>query len=303
MTLPKLLLTGRQGQLGLAFYENWEGMALSEHFDLVRVDRQEFDITDSTGVKTFLDELHPSVILNTAAYTRVDDAETNPEEAYRVNDLAVGSLASWCATNSCKLIHLSTDFVFSGSATMPYSVCAGTGPLGVYGASKLAGEGHVLGKLPSSGFVVRTSWLYSEYGHNFVTTMLRLMSGNRELSVVNDQIGSPTSVHSLCLFIAQLIGLESAAGIYHFTDGGSLSWYEFAVTIQEMGIELGMLPKNSLVNPVPTESYPTPAKRPAYSVLDISMSEEVTDRASRDWKRELLKVLKRIQAGSELEII
>jgi len=303
MSLPKLLLTGCQGQLGLAFYENWEGMALNEHFDLVRVDRQEFDMTDSIGIKTFLDELHPSVILNTAAYTRVDDAETNPEEAYRVNDWAVGSLASWCATNSCKLIHLSTDFVFSGSVTMPYSVCAATGPLGVYGASKLAGEGHVLGKLPSSGLVVRTSWLYSEYGHNFVKTMLRLMSENRELSVVSDQIGSPTSVHSLCLFIAKLIGSESAAGIYHFTDGGSLSWYEFAVTIQEMGIELGMLPKNSLVNPVPTESYPTPAKRPAYSVLDISMSEEVTDRASLDWKRELMKVLKRIQAGSELEII
>lgn len=303
MSLPKLLLTGRNGQLGLAFCENWEGTSLSEHFNLVRVGRQELDITDSIGVKTFLDELHPSVILNTAAYTRVDDAETNPEEAYKVNDRAVGSLASWCATNSCKMIHLSTDFVFSGSASTPYSVCALTGPLGVYGSSKIAGEEHVLGKLSSSGFVVRTSWLYSEYGHNFVKTMLRLMSENRELSVVNDQIGSPTSVHSLCSFIAKLIGSESAPGIYHFTDGGSLSWYEFAVTIQEMGIELGMLPERSFVIPVQTESYPTAAKRPAYSVLDISISEEVTERAPQDWKRELVKVLKRIQAGSGLEII
>ena len=298
MSLPKLLLTGCQGQLGLAFYENWEGMALNEHFDLVRVDRQEFDMTDSIGIKTFLDELHPSVILNTAAYTRVDDAETNPEEAYRVNDWAVGSLASWCATNSCKLIHLSTDFVFSGSVTMPYSVCAATGPLGVYGASKLAGEGHVLGKLPSSGLVVRTSWLYSEFGSNFVKTMLRLMGERQELRIVRDQIGSPTSAHTLTKFIFTLIDSGANHGVFHWTDGAQISWLDFAQTIYDYGRDAGLLSHDVSIIPTTSAEYPTPASRPAYSALNRCSSLALFSEQPLDWRGALKDVIDRLKYGN-----
>ena len=181
---------------------------------------------------------------------------------------AVGLLADWCKGNACRLLHISTDFVFDGEATSPYSVDSETGPLSVYGASKLAGEMQIKACLPSSGIVVRTSWLYSEHGQNFVKTMLRLMSEGRDVRVVCDQIGSPTSAHTLSRYIAQLIGTDSAAGFYHFTDGGQLSWFEFAVAIREIGVELGLIADRATVTPVTAAEYPTAARRPLYSVLE-----------------------------------
>ena len=201
MSLPTLLLTGCNGQLGRTFSDRWTKSNLNGRFQLVKASRAILDRSDTDSTASYLTSINPSLIVNAAAYTRVDEAESDSESAYLVNDIAVGILVSWCQKNSCKLIHLSTDFVFDGLASVPYKTDAITNPLGVYGLSKLGGEQRVLHGLPTKGFVVRTSWLYSEYAPNFVKTMLRLMSGGRDIRVINDQIGSPTSAHSLVEFI------------------------------------------------------------------------------------------------------
>lgn len=270
---------------------------LSGRYELIEVGRRELDIADPLEVQKYLADLRPAYILNTAAYTRVDEAESDQESAYRVNEKAVGLLADWCQGNSCRLLHISTDFVFDGDATSPYSVDSETGPLSVYGASKLAGEMQVTSCLPSSGIVVRTSWLYSEYGQNFVKTMLSLMSEGRNVRVVCDQIGSPTSAHTLCRYIAQLIATDSAAGIYHFTDGGELSWFEFAEAIREIGVELSLIPERATVTPITAAEYPTAARRPAYSVLERTPKGPPDCGATHSWRAELRSVLERIKAG------
>ena len=298
MNLPNVLLTGREGQLGTVFSELWNCSALRDRFLLVGAARQDLDITNSTEVDAYLSELRPKYILNTAAYTRVDDAESEVDAAIHVNDLAVGLLASWCSLNACRLIHISTDFVFDGESKKPYEVDAPAKPLGVYGSSKLAGERHIAQKLPTDGIIVRTSWLYSEHGRNFVKTMLGLMSEGRDVRVVCDQIGSPTSAHTLCKYIVQLIAADRTAGIYHFTDGGELSWYEFAVAIREIGIDLGLITGQATVTPVPTSDYPTAARRPPYSVLELPPIETPDRGGTPSWRAELRSVLGRIKAGS-----
>jgi len=297
MNRPTLLLTGCHGQMGTVFSKQWEGSELSGRYELVEVGRRELDIADPLKVKKYLTDLRPTYILNAAAYTRVDEAESNQESAYSVNDKAVGVLAGWCRGNSCRLLHISTDFVFDGDVTSPYSVDSETGPLSAYGASKLAGEKQVTSCLPSSGVVVRTSWLYSEHGQNFVKTMLRLMSEGRDVRVVCDQIGSPTSAHTLCRYIAQLIATDSAAGTYHFTDGGELSWFEFAVAIREIGVELDLIPARATVTPVTAAEYPTAARRPSYSVLKLPCREGQDRGATPGWRAELRRVLELIKAG------
>ena len=297
MNRPTLLLTGRNGQMGTVFSQQWEGSEPSGRYELIEVGRRELDIADPLEVQKYLADLRPTYIINTAAYTRVDEAESDQESAYRVNDKAVGFLADWCKGNSCRLLHISTDFVFGGDATSPYSVDSETGPLSVYGASKLGGEVQVTSCLPSSGIVVRTSWLYSEHGQNFVKTMLRLMSEGRDVRVVCDQIGSPTSAHTLCKYIAQLIATNSAAGVYHFTDGGELSWFEFAVAIREIGVELSLIPERATVTPITAAEYPTAARRPPYSVLERTPKSPPDCGATHSWRAELRSVLERIKAG------
>lgn len=298
MSRPTLLLTGRNGQMGTVFSQQWEWSGLGDRYELVEVGRRELDIADPLEVKRYLTDLRPTYIVNAAAYTRVDEAEADQESAYLVNEKAVGLLAGWCNSNSCRLLHISTDFVFGGDATSPYSVDSEAGPLSVYGASKRAGEIQVTSCLPSTGIVVRTSWLYSEHGQNFVKTVLRLMSEGRDVRVVCDQLGSPTSAHTLCKYIAQLIAADRTAGIYHFTDGGELSWYEFAVAIREIGIELGLITGQATVTPVPTSEYPTAARRPPYSVLELPPIEAPDRGDTPSWRAELRSVLGRIKAGS-----
>jgi len=298
MSRPTLLLTGRNGQMGTVFSQHWETSGLSDRYELAEAGRGELDIADPLEVREYLTALRPTIILNFAAYTRVDDAESDRESAYSVNERAVGLLADWCSDNLCRLLHVSTDFVFNGNAASPYSVNSETDPLSVYGASKLAGEIQVTSRLPSSGIVVRTSWLYSEYGQNFVKTMLGLMSERRDVRVVSDQVGSPTSAHSLCKYLAQLIADDRALGIYHFTDGGELSWYEFAVAIREIGIELGLATEQATVTPVPASEYPTAARRPPYSVLELPPTEASDLGDTPSWRVELRGVLERIKAGS-----
>ena len=294
MSKPVILVTGCLGQLGNAIQQHWEASHLTASHELLAVDVDQLDLTDAEDVNAYLDQLQPAVIINAAAFTDVDGAESNQEAAYAVNAEAVSSLAAWCAMTDCKLIHVSTDFVFEGTSTTPYSPEAETAPLSVYGASKLEGERHVLEKLPKTGYVVRTSWLYSEFGGNFVKTMLRLMGERDELKVVNDQIGSPTSAHTLALFLLELVRAEAPAGTYHWTDGGEMSWFEFAVAIQELGAAVGLVPGNTIVIAIPSSDYPTPAMRPAYSVLDRTTSLTLLGAESEDWQSALRRVLDKL---------
>ena len=212
MINPLVLVTGCHGQLGSAIQLHWDASHISASFDLLPVDADQLDLTDSEDLVAFLEQLRPSIIINAAAFTQVDDAEVNQAAAYEVNATAVHSLARWCQGTNCKLIQISTDFVFDGLAKTPYDASAKTNPVNVYGASKLVGEKYVLELLPHSGYVVRTSWLYSEYGNNFVKTMLRLMREESELKVVDDQIGSPTSVHTLTSYLFELIRSSAPPG-------------------------------------------------------------------------------------------
>lgn len=209
------------------------------------------------------------VVINAAAYTAVDRAESEEgrARAYAVNDVGAGRLAQACAARGARLVHVSTDFVFDGAASSPYEPAAPARPLGVYGASKLAGERRVREALPAAA-IVRTAWVYSRFGQNFAKTMLRLMSERDQVGVVSDQIGTPTWTVTLAETLWALAARPHLSGIYHFTDAGAASWYDFAVAIQEEALALGLLERAVPVRPIRTVDYPTPAARPAYSVLD-----------------------------------
>ena len=291
MIKPLVLVTGCLGQLGRAIQQHWYASQMAVSYELLPVDIDQLDLTDTDDLLAYLDQLQPTIIINTAAFTHVDEAENNREAAYAVNAEAVLSLAKWCRVSGCKLIQISTDFVFDGATTAPYSTDAQTNPLSVYGASKLAGENHVLDLLPLTGYVVRTSWLYSEYGSNFVKTMLRLMRQTSELKVVNDQIGSPTSVHTLTHFLYELIHTGAKPGIYHWCDGGEISWFHFAQEIYQQGKAEGLLEREVAVQPIAGADYPTPATRPAYSVLDRGSSLTIIVGTAKTWQAALRLVL------------
>lgn len=296
----RLLLTGGNGQLGSTFKQHWAAGNLAQRFELASTDQDELDLTVEQEVHAYLDHLQPGVIVNGAAYTAVDQAETDRDLAYAVNAQAVSYLASWCAEHGRLLVQLSTDFVFDGTTTEPYTTNAPTNPLSVYGSSKLAGEMQVQSLLGERGIIVRTSWLYSEYGNNFVKTMLRLMREKEELGIVGDQIGSPTSTHSLTRFLYALLSSENYPTVCHWTDGGSMSWYDFAVAIQEAGIASGLLDRKISLQKLTTAEYPTAAARPSYSVLDCSSSMAAAKMPSTHWRAELNSVVKAIsESGDE----
>ena len=288
---PVLLLTGGNGQLGQTFQQHWPDSKLAEDYELLAIDVDQLDLSDPTAVANYLVHKQPRLIINGAAYTAVDAAEEDQRAAFAVNEQAVANLASWCAGHQSSLILVSTDFVFDGKAETPYTPADTPAPLGAYGASKLAGEQQLQARLPEAGTIVRTSWLYSEYGANFVKTMLRLMGEREELGIVHDQIGSPTSTHSLVAFLYSLISVGTHTGIYHWTDGGSVSWYDFAVAIHEFGMEKGLLENTVELHPLGTAEYPKPARRPAYSVLDRSSSLAVPGCIESEWRIELEKVI------------
>jgi dTDP-4-dehydrorhamnose reductase len=227
-------------------------------------DRSVLDLSDLVSITSVLDNIQPQVIINCAAYTAVDKAETETELADVLNHQAVAVMAQWTQSHSAQLLHVSTDYVFDGNSSVALTEEAPTAPINVYGQTKLAGEQACLRENPEA-IVIRTSWVYSRFGNNFVKTMSRLMQERDQLSVVNDQIGSPTYAADLAQAIMTIVTHSNwQAGIYHFSNEGEISWYEFALAIQEVG---GF---DCLVSGITSSDYPTPAKRPHYSLLDKS---------------------------------
>lgn len=256
----KVLITGAGGQLGQAL----QGSAPAGS-EIVGLTSSELDIADGVAVEACLDAFRPDILINAAAYTAVDKAEQEPGAAYRTNAEAVGLLSRATRSRGAGFVHISTDFVFDGELGRPYAVDAPTAPLGIYGASKLRGEREA----GDNALIVRTAWVYSSGGSNFLLTMLRLMKERTEIRVVCDQIGTPTWATSLAEGIWLLLATK-ARGIYHYTDSGVASWYDFAVAIQEEALAIGLLDRAIPVLPIPTSDFPTPARRPNYSVLDKS---------------------------------
>jgi dTDP-4-dehydrorhamnose reductase len=255
----KILITGANGQLGS------ELRVLSNtytQFKWVFTDWEELDLCDLDNLAKTLAKINPQIIINCAAHTAVDRAETEFELSDILNHKSVAVMAQWSHVNDCQFIHVSTDYVFDGTASTALSETAMPNPINVYGVTKLAGENSCLQENPEA-IVIRTSWVYSSFGNNFVKTMSRLMQERDSLNVVNDQIGSPTYAADLAQAIMVIITHNDwQAGIYHFSNEGKISWYEFALAIQEIG---GF---DCDISGIPSSAYPTPAKRPQYSLLD-----------------------------------
>ncbi len=262
-----VLLIGRSGQLASELQ-----LVLPSLGELHILGSQDFDITNEQDCLQKIKRISPSVIINASAYTAVDKAETDIAAAYDLNEKAIYNLVNAAKISRAKLIHVSTDFVFDGDSTEPYKTSHQINPNSIYGASKAAGEKALMEEYEGNYAIVRTSWVYSSFGNNFVKTMLRLMSQKESLSVINDQVGAPTYAKELANFIVSLVK-ENAKGVFHWSDTASISWYDFAVEIQSLGLKYGILTKKIAISPIPTSGYPTPAKRPAYSVLNIEKSE------------------------------
>jgi len=252
--------------------------------------RAELDIADQAQLAQVLDEAAPDCIINAAAYTAVDRAESEPGQAWRVNAQGVANLADWCRRNNARLIHITTAFVFDGQSTGPYAPGDAEAPLSEYGASKLAGEREMDTLAPGRGVILRASWLYSEFGNNFVKTMLRLMKERDEIAVVNDQLGCPTSAHTLAALIWRIVEGEPGRGLYHWNDGAGMSWFEFAREIHRQGLAAGLLRRGTPIRAISSTEYPTAAARPACSIMDRSAAVAEFNMPGGDWREALNRV-------------
>lgn len=284
----KVLLLGENGQLG------WElKRSRPEGVVITTCDYPEVDFLRESSLRDCVGAHAPDWVINAAAYTAVDKAEDESAQAFQVNCNAVAILARLCRDKKIRLVHISTDFVFSGEHFKPYGPGDMPDPVSVYGESKLGGEKAVGDILGDRALIVRTAWLYSAHGTNFVKTMLRLMGEKDQLGVVYDQIGTPTWAGGLArgLWAAMEKG---CGGLYHWTDAGVASWYDFAVAIQEEALALELLKREIPILPIPGSDYPTPAKRPHYSVLDSRALYEATGLVPVHWRKQLRKMLKEV---------
>jgi dTDP-4-dehydrorhamnose reductase len=268
----RVWVAGAAGMLGTEVVAALQG----RHLDVAASDR-EVDITDAAAISRYVDSIgRPEWIINCAAWTAVDAAESNESAAFALNADGPGRLADVAARIKARLVHISTDYVFDGKGVAPYLPDAPVAPCSVYGKSKLAGEVAVRKALPEH-VIIRTAWLYGAHGPNFVATMLRLMGTREQIGVVADQLGAPTYAADLAHAIgAMLTAQVPLAGTWHFSNQGQTTWYEFACAIQDLGLKAGLLQRPCKVEPLSTAQYPTPATRPAYSVLD-------TTSFVRDW--------------------
>jgi len=291
MPEPVILVTGANGQLGTAIRSL---SSLYQQFQFIFLAKDDLPIHRFDLVEQYFKKTLPAFCINCAAYTAVDKAETERDLAMQINAEAVGILASACKAFNTKFIQISTDYVFDGTATVPYKEDSTTNPVNYYGATKLKGESLCF-EQNNESIVIRTSWVYAEYGNNFVKTMIRLMKERSSLSVVNDQIGSPTYAIDLAKVLLDIIaGSKSGKtawipGIYHYSNEGIISWYDFATTIKEL------TQSNCNIQPVPATMYPTPAKRPAWSVMDKEKIKSVYHIVIPAWKESLAVCISHLQ--------
>jgi len=305
MPQPVIIITGANGQLGKEL-QQMQSVFLSFQFHFMGRDTMPVDQPDQ--VRKVFEELRPDYLVNCAAYTAVDKAEAEKDAAFQINAEAVGLLAELCKEHNTKFIHISTDYVFDGSGSTAYQPHDTPNPLSVYGASKLEGERLAMAKNPNS-VIIRTSWVYSSFGNNFVKTMMRLMKDRPALNVVSDQFGSPTYAADLAEGIMDVIAASDPArsainpeqvtaladgtgwfpGIYHFSNEAEISWFDFAVAIKEI------IGSDCAVSPIPTASYPTPAKRPMYSLMDKTAFVSTFDIPLKPWKESLHKCIALLQ--------
>lgn len=283
--MKTILVTGANGQLGS---ELKHIAGNYPQYDFLFTDRNLLPIDQQAAVDQYFSEHKPDFCINCAAYTAVDKAEADRETAMNINGKAPGFLGEASARVGAKMIHVSTDYVFNGNSSTPYKEDDQTDPVNYYGQTKLEGELNLLSSNPDA-IIIRTAWVYSEYGNNFVKTMLRLMKERPAISVVNDQVGSPTYARDLAELIMVIVQNENwKKGIYHYSNEGQISWFEFALQIRDAaGLQCE-------VNPVPSSGYPTPAKRPAFSLLDKTKIKSAYDINVPDWKESLVVCLKEL---------
>ena len=287
-----IVIIGKSGQLAFELSRELENSVHRVTF----LGRDDIDITKASNIDEKLSPLSADVLINASAYTAVDKAEEDTEACNAINSVAVRNLAQFCKANDMFMVHVSTDYVFNGHKGSPYLTNDPIEPQGAYGKSKAEGEKALLEILPKSSCLIRTAWVYSSHGNNFVKTMLRLMAEKTQLTVIDDQVGTPTWAKGLaqaCVSAAE----NKTAGVYHWTDEGVASWYDFALAIQELGIEKGLLNSAIPVLPIPSSQYPTPAKRPHYSVLDKQTAREVFASCKPTyWRKQLASMLDELKA-------
>jgi dTDP-4-dehydrorhamnose reductase len=296
MIKPRVLLSGSQGMLGHVI-----GPYLhSKGYQVRGVDMEDGDICDINWLEKLFSEWKPDIFCNCAAYTKVDDAEANREEAFRVNGEALKGIIDLCAKEKTVLVHFSTDYVFDGSKRSPYVETDPPNPLSVYGKSKWTGEKNILSQREGYDhfYIIRTSWLYGHHGPNFISTILQLAAKKRDLDIVSDQKGSPTSCQDLAEAVYNLLK-SKVFGIYHFSGEGSCSWYELALSVIEIAKRKDFSLKIENIRPVKTEKTKRPAPRPLFSVLDKSKYKDVTGKEVEHWTVSLERFIVSIVHDSE----
>ncbi|MFY9180285.1 MAG: dTDP-4-dehydrorhamnose reductase [Venatoribacter sp.] len=291
MNKLRVLVTGAAGQLGQAL------QASELPYQFIFLDKDQLDVCDVVQIqKAFLCH-KPHVVIHAAAFTGVDSAEENDDQAFEINEWGSASIAKMCAKKNSKMIYLSSDYVFNGTQHSPYTEDAQPEPVNLYGESKLAGETRVLKELGTRALVIRTSWLFSEFGHNFVKTMVQHIKAQCELRVISDQIGSPTYAVDLADWLVQLIPLlwqGRASGIYHASGSGSCSWYELAQTIAAQLLERGVIQQQARIHPVTASDYAAKAVRPAYSALNNQKLAQALGINIHSWQQMLKRCLEHI---------
>lgn len=286
MVKPVIIVPGKNGQLASELYLI---ASIHSQFQWFFFDKAQLNITDQSSIQTIFQQYNPSYFINCAAYTAVDKAESDQQAALAVNSNAVEYIAKCCNEYKATLIHISTDYVFNGNGKIPYQETDQTDPVNYYGYTKWLGEQQAL-KNCTHSIIIRTSWVYSSFGHNFVKTMLRLMSSKQEINVVNDQIGAPTYAADLAEAIVKILQTlqldDKLYGIYHYSNAAEISWFDFAAEIKKQ------INSNCIIHPIPSSYYPTPARRPFFSLMNTNKIKEDFGVEIADWKQSLQRCIK-----------